>query len=122
MPLRAITVAAGAVAGITARMPSAARRQSAAATPGVSVVIPTFRRLGPLQEAIESALHQQGVDVEVIVVDDSPEGSARDAVLAYRHERVRYAQPETPSGGRPGHSAQRRRRARDEGVRSLPGR
>jgi glycosyltransferase involved in cell wall biosynthesis len=70
--------------------------------PGVSVVIPTFRRLGPLEEAIRSALGQTGVDVEVIVVDDSPEGSAREAVLAFDDDRVRYAQPETPSGGRPG--------------------
>jgi glycosyltransferase involved in cell wall biosynthesis len=102
MQLRAIAVAVGTVAGITARVPSVPRRQRGAALAGVSVVIPTFRRLGPLQEAIESALRQEGVDVEVIVVDDSPEASARDAVLAFADDRVRYAQPETPSGGRPG--------------------
>ena len=70
--------------------------------PGVSVVIPTFRRLGPLREAIDSALAQEGVDVEVIVVDDSPEGSARDMVLGLGDSRVRFEQPPTPSGGRPG--------------------
>jgi glycosyltransferase involved in cell wall biosynthesis len=69
---------------------------------GVSVIIPTFRRLGPLREAIESALRQEHVDVEVIVVDDSPEGSARDLVVGLGDTRVRYEQPETPSGGRPG--------------------
>lgn len=101
--LRTITAALGTVAGITARgISSSARAATPSKTAGVSVVIPTFRRLGALQEAIESALNQRGVDVEVIVVDDSPEGSARDAVLAFGDGRVRYAQPETPSGGRPG--------------------
>lgn len=69
---------------------------------GVSVVIPTFRRHGPLREAIESALMQTDVDVEVIVVDDSPEGSAREMVLGLNDSRVRFEQPAVPSGGRPG--------------------
>jgi len=67
----------------------------------VSVVIPTFRRRELLLEAIESALRQTGVSVEVIVVDDSPEGSARDAVEKITDRRVRYFQSETPSGGKP---------------------
>jgi glycosyltransferase involved in cell wall biosynthesis len=66
-----------------------------------SVVIPTFRRRELLLEAIQSVLKQDGVTVEVIVVDDSPEGSAREAVESLKDSRVRYFQSETPSGGKP---------------------
>jgi acetyltransferase-like isoleucine patch superfamily enzyme/GT2 family glycosyltransferase len=68
----------------------------------VSVVIPTFRRPELVVQAIQSALEQQRVAVEVIVVDDSPEGSARQAVLSVGDPRVTYVHRETPSGGRPG--------------------
>jgi glycosyltransferase involved in cell wall biosynthesis len=67
----------------------------------VSVVIPTFRRRELLLEAIQSVLRQEGVSVEVIVVDDSPEGSARDAIQTLADPRVHYFQSETPSGGKP---------------------
>jgi glycosyltransferase involved in cell wall biosynthesis len=66
-----------------------------------SVVIPTFRRPGPLAEAIRSALSQPGVSVEVVVVDDSPEGSARPVVEAIGDPRVRYLLNPAPTGGRP---------------------
>lgn len=68
----------------------------------VSVIIPTFRRPAQLVEAIQSALAQERVGVEVIVVDDSPEGSARAAVEGVKDERVRYRQNTPPSGGLPG--------------------
>ena len=68
--------------------------------PDVSVVIPTFRREKQLIEAIDSAL-QQSVSVEVIVVDDSPEGCARDVVDGYHHPAVRYVVHAEPSRGRP---------------------
>ena len=67
----------------------------------VSVVIPTFRRCELLLEAINSVLRQPDVSVEIIVVDDSPEVSARDAVASLREPRVRFFQSETPSGGKP---------------------
>ena len=66
-----------------------------------SVVIPTFRRPKPLGEAITSVLGQAGVSMEVIVVDDSPEASARDAVEAIGDARVRYLINPAPSSGRP---------------------
>jgi glycosyltransferase involved in cell wall biosynthesis len=68
----------------------------------VSVVIPTYRRERLVVEAITSACSQRGVDVEVIVVDDSPEGSAGDAVRSMNDPRIRYVHRATPSGGRPG--------------------
>lgn len=96
------TFAAGAGVFVSSMVRATAAEEGASATPGVSVVIPTFRRLGPLREAIESALAQEGVDVEVIVVDDSPEASSRDMVEGMGTNRVRYEQTETPSGGKPG--------------------
>lgn len=67
----------------------------------VSVVIPTFRRPLLLEEAIRSALSQTGVAVEIIVVDDSPEGSAREVTERVGDARVAYMRSEPPSGGRP---------------------
>ena len=47
-------------------------------TASVSIVIPTLRRPGPLACALASAQAQTGVSgVEIVVVDNDPEGSAR---------------------------------------------
>lgn len=67
----------------------------------VSIVIPTFRRERELREAVDSALAQAGLCVEVIVVDDSPEGSAGATVAAIADGRVQYLRRAVPSGGRP---------------------
>lgn len=67
----------------------------------VSVVIPTFRREKLVVEAIKSALGQPGVTLEVFVLDDSPEGSAREAVEGIGDARVLYMHRARPSGGRP---------------------
>jgi glycosyltransferase involved in cell wall biosynthesis len=70
--------------------------------PEVSVVVPTFRRPRPLVEAVQSALAQQGPSIEVLVLDDSPEGSAREPLSEVRDPRLRYLRQERPSGGNPG--------------------
>lgn len=67
----------------------------------LSVIIPTFRRPAELVEAIKSVLAQQHVSMEVIVLDDSPEGSASDAVARFTDPRVSYHKSIRPSGGRP---------------------
>jgi GT2 family glycosyltransferase len=67
----------------------------------VSVVIPTFRREKQLREAVGSVLVQHAVAFEIIVVDDSAEGSARGAVASIDDARVRYVLRKEPSGGRP---------------------
>jgi glycosyltransferase involved in cell wall biosynthesis len=67
----------------------------------VSVIIPTFRRETQLLEAIDSVLKQSGVSLEIIVVDDTPEGSARCAVATITDSRVRYVLGKAPSNGLP---------------------
>jgi GT2 family glycosyltransferase len=67
----------------------------------VSVITPTFRREKQVVEAVQSALGQQGVSIEVIVLDDSPEASARAAIAQLSDPRVRYIHREVPSGGKP---------------------
>jgi glycosyltransferase involved in cell wall biosynthesis len=81
----------------------------------VSVIVPTFRREKLVVEAVQSALQQEGVSLEVLVLDDSPEGSARAAVTALNDPRVRYIQREVPSGGKPA-------LVRNEGFQKAKGR
>lgn len=57
----------------------------------VSVVIPTSRRERQVLAAVASALAQTGVGVEVVVVDDSPEGSARAPIATLTGRRLRNA-------------------------------
>jgi glycosyltransferase involved in cell wall biosynthesis len=67
----------------------------------ISVVIPTFRRPRLLAQALASVLSQAGATVEIFVVDDCPDGSARDVVDALRDPRVTYIRNPKPTGGRP---------------------
>lgn len=79
--------------------PDRARPGSAAID--VSVIIPTYRRERFVVEAVESALAQTGVTLEVLVIDDSADGSSAAAVTAIADPRVRYERRAAPSGGRP---------------------
>lgn len=55
------------------------RREMQRRVPMVSVVVPTAGRSPWLRQAIESALVQSYPNVEVVVVDDSPDGMAESA-------------------------------------------
>jgi glycosyltransferase involved in cell wall biosynthesis len=66
-----------------------------------SVVVPTFRRPSELFQAISSSLLQRGASVEIIVVDDCPEGSAEEVVRRLGDPRVVYLRNSSPSGGFP---------------------
>jgi glycosyltransferase involved in cell wall biosynthesis len=81
----------------------------------VSVIVPTYRRERELLEAINSILSQRGVTLEIIVVDDSPEGSARNAVASVNDGRVRYVLRPEPSKGRPA-------KVRNDGAKLARGR
>jgi len=67
----------------------------------ISVVIPTFRRPLQLADALASVLTQTGVTLEVLVIDDCPDGSARSVVEAIHDDRVDYARNPHPTGGFP---------------------
>jgi GT2 family glycosyltransferase len=67
----------------------------------ISILIPTFRRPAQLAEALGTVLRQQGVSLEVVVIDDCPAGSAERIVADCRDPRVRYVRNPAPSGGRP---------------------
>ena len=66
-----------------------------------SVVIPTCRRNRELAEAIASVRDQSGVAVEILVVDDSPDGGAAAVVQNLRDRRVDYLHNPHPTGGVP---------------------
>lgn len=76
-------------------------RPSPGPVPDVSVVVPTFRRPAQVLEAVRSVLGQSGVGVEVVVADDSPEGSARPGIEALRNPRVTYRHRAACSNGNP---------------------
>ena len=67
----------------------------------LSVVIPTCRRNEQLSAAIASVQRQAGATLEIIVVDDSAEGAAREAVATFRDQRIVYLQSPRPTGGVP---------------------
>lgn len=62
-----------------------------AAAPQVSVVVPAFNSADYIDEALQSALAQQGVDIEVIVVDDGSKDDTVARVKAYG-DRVRLVE------------------------------
>ena len=64
------------------------------------VIIPTYKRPGPLRAAIKTALDQAGVTKQLVVADDCPDGSAADVVQEF--PEVLYLRNPQPSGGWPG--------------------
>jgi glycosyltransferase involved in cell wall biosynthesis len=67
----------------------------------ISVIMPTFRRPHTLVAALKSVIEQDGVRVEVLVIDDCPDGSAEKCVARMGDARIRYLRNPQPSGGRP---------------------
>jgi glycosyltransferase involved in cell wall biosynthesis len=67
----------------------------------ISVIMATYRRPHTIVDAVRSILGQRDVQVEVLVVDDCPDGSAESVVLGIGDPRVRYIRNPNPSNGRP---------------------
>lgn len=68
--------------------------------PSITVIIPTYRREHALVRAIASTVEPE-LDIEVIVIDDSPERSAESVVASIGRPDVRYVAMPVPSGGKP---------------------
>src|SRR5215218_5096689 len=67
--------------------------------PDVTVVIPTMDRWRLLSErALHSALTQEQVDLEVVVVDDSATDETAIGIAGLNDERVRVIRHEQPQG------------------------
>ncbi len=81
--------------------------------PDVSFIIAAYNAEDTLQRAIDSALAQVGVSVEVVVVDDCSTDSTREIAAAYADPRVRLIRQEQNGG--PG-------RARNRGIAAATGR
>lgn len=59
----------------------------------VSIVIPTFKRNDLLKRALLSAVNQTYRNIEVIIVDDSPSGEAKEVFDKYvSHIEIKYFQ------------------------------
>jgi glycosyltransferase involved in cell wall biosynthesis len=69
-----------------------------ASAPKVSVVLPTHNRPRLLALTLYSVLWQEGVDVEVVVVDDGSTGDLRPMVKGLADPRVRLIRHERPQG------------------------
>ena len=67
----------------------------------ISVIMATYRRPLSIVGAIQSILDQRDVEVEILVVDDCPDGSAEAIVRGIGDPRVRYMRNPHPSNRRP---------------------
>lgn len=74
------------------------RSASSAASPNVSVVIPTHNRWALLRAALHGALAQRAVDVEVLVVDDGSTDETADELSRLTNPRLRVIRHETSQG------------------------
>ncbi len=66
------------------------------ATPDVSIIIPSYNGHGTIQRAIDAALRQDNVSVEVVICDDGSEQPIQDIVNV--NSRVRIIRHETNKG------------------------
>ncbi len=67
-------------------------------SPEVTVVIPTRDRRSLLLRTLRSALAQEGVKLEIVVVDDGSADGTRGAVEALGDERIRLVRHDRPRG------------------------
>ena len=80
----------------------------------LTIAIPTFRRPDMLGECIDSLLPQLTEGVEILVVDNDPDASARAQVGGYARPQLRYAHE-----AKPGVVQARNRAVRDSAGRYL---
>jgi len=81
-------------------------------SPIVSIVLPTFNRMGTLNEAINCVLYQSYKDFELIVSDDGSTDGTDSLVQRIDDSRVHYIRSETHRGANS---------ARNAGIRASKG-
>jgi glycosyltransferase involved in cell wall biosynthesis len=64
----------------------------------VSIIIPVFNRELLVREAIESALHEQDVPLEIVIVDDASTDGTWDSLRALDDPRIRCVRAESNGG------------------------
>lgn len=60
----------------------------------ISICIPTFNRASLIKDAIDSALAQQCINLEVLVVDDGSTDNTANVISSYNDPRLRYIKKE----------------------------
>ena len=58
--------------------------------PKISVVMPTYIHERFLNEAVDSVLAQTYTDFELLIIDDSPDGTAQKTLESYDDSRIKY--------------------------------
>jgi len=66
--------------------------------PTVTIIVPAYRRLHYLREAVASALGQTYQDFEIVLSDDSASDEIAEYVMSLRDARVRYRRNPTNLG------------------------
>jgi Glycosyl transferase family 2 len=85
--------------GFDSHTPERARSRSGLARRcEVSVIVPTRNRPGFLRQAVTSALQQEDVDLEVLVVDDASDSPLAKSALRFEDPRVRVHVRARPGG------------------------
>lgn len=64
----------------------------------VSVIIPTYNRMGTLERSIESVLKQTYVDFELLIIDDGSNDGTKEYVCGLQDARVHYYRNESNMG------------------------
>jgi glycosyltransferase involved in cell wall biosynthesis len=67
-------------------------------TAGISVIIPTHNRRELLLRTIDSALAQEAIDFEVVVIDDGSKDGTAEAIRVLNDRRIRVLRNERPVG------------------------
>ncbi|MFA7606890.1 MAG: glycosyltransferase [Rhodocyclaceae bacterium] len=66
--------------------------------PDISVIVPTYNHEDFVGEAIQSVLHQAGVDLELIVIDDASSDESWNRIQSIRDPRLRTCRHHTNLG------------------------
>ncbi len=67
--------------------------------PFFSIIIPTYNRMHLVGKTIESILHQEFTDFELLVVDDGSKDHTEDVVRKFKDSRVQYYRKENGERG-----------------------